>query len=841
MAYASLVSLEHTAHLILDHHKYSISADEREQITSIREYVIFLIPFLENLPEKASRLEGKIRDLANEAEDLIELFMWNLFQKSWDVEISRVELEGQLNRVREKIGSITGDLMDDRICNLPAAISSSIVAASGKNDVVIGLDEDLLAIKDRLCGSSKLEVIPIIGMGGIGKTTLALNAYNDSLIMEYFHIRAFIQVSQDCSAEEFLTKLLASIKLAEEKMLGEKKESGIAENVCNESVIAEKVYKRLKGRKYLIVVDDIWSTKAWDDVRNIFPDDRNGSRILLTTRLSDVATYASSGSPLHEMKFMDENQSWYLLKQTMITNGEDCPPELEDIAKDIARSCSGLPLTVVLVAGILSTVVKTQASWEKIAKNVNSVVDGQVDKILSLSYRLLPHHLRSCFLFMAAYPEDHKIKVSRLIKLWVAEGFLKRQRGHKSLEEEAEEYLEDLVKRSLVLITSRKSNGKIKSCSLHDLVRDMCIRKAQEEKFLLTDKYVLPYGRKDERRISIGHSRFDEIRSPTIHTILCFAKSVDGSSLAVVVTFRLLRVLEVMHYRDSLPPQLFELFHLRYLALSFTEKIPAAISNLENLQTLIICSGQRYTHVTLSHLPLEIWRLPHLRHLIFPGSYALPIPADRPTLPLEKLHTLTGISDFVCTERILEMMPNLKKLGFSTSVHSFHNLANLHQLEKLKIRSFSWEGPDLAFPTTLKKLTLVGVRLPWKDMSIVGSLPNLQVLKLKDNACVGDTWETSYGEFPQLKFLLIEKSNLENWVTEKDHFPRLERLVLRHCWFLQEIPDSIGEISTLELIEVYNIRNSSLMESVRKIQEDQQSYGNDALHVRYSQADEFIR
>ncbi|KAL8544393.1 hypothetical protein ACS0TY_004799 [Phlomoides rotata] len=448
MAYASLVSIQQTAHLVLDdHHKYSISVGEREQITSIREYVIFLIPFLENFPEKANRLEGKIRDLANEAEDLIEYFMWNQFQMDRSVGLFRDQFEGRLNRVREQIGSITGDMMDVRLCNLPAAISSSGVAVLGKNDVVIGLDEDLLAIKDRLCGSSKLEVIPIIGMGGIGKTTLALNAYNDSLIIEYFHIRAFVQVSQDCSAEEFLTKLLASIKLSEEKMLGEKKESGIAENMCNESVIAEKVYKRLKGRNYLIVVDDIWTTKAWDVVRNIFPDDKNGSRILLTTRLSDVATDASSASLLHEMKFMDENQSWYLLKQKMITNGEDCPPELEDIAKDIARSCRGLPLAVVLVAGILSTVDKTQISWEKIAKNVNSVVDGEVDDIrLSLSYTLLPHHLRSCFLFMAGYPEDHEIRISRLIKLWVAEGFLKLQREHKSLEEDAEEYLEDLVK-----------------------------------------------------------------------------------------------------------------------------------------------------------------------------------------------------------------------------------------------------------------------------------------------------------------------------------------------------------------------------------------------------------
>ncbi|KAL8557555.1 hypothetical protein ACS0TY_004847 [Phlomoides rotata] len=756
MAYASLVSLQQTAHLVLDdHNKYSISVGEREQITSIREYVIFLIPFLENYPEKANRLEGKIRDLAYEAEDLIEYFMWNQFQMDWSVGLSRVEFEGRLNRVREQIGSITGDMTDDRLCNLPAAISSSRVAASGKNAVVIGLDEDLLAMKDRLCGSSKLEVIPLIGMGGIGKTTLALNAYNDSLIMGYFHIRAFVQISQDYSTKDFLSKVLASITLFEEQMFGEKKESGAAKNVCNESEIAQNVYQGLKGRRYLIVMDDIWSTRAWDAVKYVFPDDNNGSRIMLTTRDSDVASYASSGSPLHQMKFMDENQSWDLLKQKVFTNRQDCPPELEYIGKAIARSCRGLPLAVVLVAGILSAEVKTQISWEKIAKNVNSVVDGKVDDILSLSYTLLPHQLRSCFLFMAGYP----------------------------------------------------------------------------------DKYVLPNGRKDVRRISIVHSRFDEIRRPTIHTILCFAKSLDCSSPAVVVSFRLLRVLDVMLYRDCLPPQVFELFHLRYLALSFSDKIPTAISNLQNLQTLIIGSGKRIFKP--HHLPLEIWRLPHLRHLIFVGLYTLPIPADRQTLPLDKLHTLMGISDFVCTERILEMMTNLKKLGFSTRVPSFPNLANLHQLEKLKIRasgSFSWQGPHLAFPKTLKKLTLVGGRLPWKDMSIVGLLPNLQVLKLKAFACDGDTWETSYGEFPQLKFLLIEGSNLEHWVTEKDHFPRLERLVLHQCWFLQEIPDSIGEISTLELIEVGYVR-SSLMESVRKIQEDQQSYGNDALHFRYFNAD----
>lgn len=258
MAYAALVSLEQTTDLILNHVKYSISVDEREQIASVRQYVILFISFLENFPEKANHVEEKIRDLASEAENLIEFFMWNQNRmNSWRFSLSRVKFRRRLKRLTEKIGSITGGMMDDRPS---AAISSPRVAATGKNDVVIGLDDDLIAIKSRLCGESlRLEVIPIVGMGGIGKTTLARNAYDDSLIMEYFHIRAFVQVSQDYSVRKVLSNLLASIKVLEEEMSGEK----------NESLIAENVYKSLKGRRYVIVMDDIWSTEAWDDVRNV--------------------------------------------------------------------------------------------------------------------------------------------------------------------------------------------------------------------------------------------------------------------------------------------------------------------------------------------------------------------------------------------------------------------------------------------------------------------------------------------------------------------------------------------------------------------------------------------
>ncbi|KAL0302926.1 UNVERIFIED_CONTAM: putative late blight resistance proteinR1A-4 [Sesamum radiatum] len=124
-------------------------------------------------------------------------------------------------------------------------------------------------------------------------------------------------------------------------------------------------------------MDDMWSTKAWDDLKMIFPDDDNRSRIIVTTRLLDVATYANfpSSCPPHKMHFLDEDQSWNLLRQ-MVFKQEDCAVELEKIGNLIAASCVGLPLAIVVIAGLLSTVDNTQASWENIAKNKLQIAKG---------------------------------------------------------------------------------------------------------------------------------------------------------------------------------------------------------------------------------------------------------------------------------------------------------------------------------------------------------------------------------------------------------------------------------------------------------------------------------
>ncbi|KAH6774789.1 hypothetical protein C2S51_013193 [Perilla frutescens var. frutescens] len=859
MAYAALVSLSQTTNLILSNDKYSLSDDEKQNITSIHdEYVNFLLSFLEDPRKKlSSRRAARIRDVANEAEDIIEIFMWKQIQMKGRiniVELSRAEFERQLGEVTEKIGLIAGEMMDEPAAgDSPSAISSSGTAPAGKNSDVIGLERDLKAIKERLCGdpSGQLQIIPIVGMGGIGKTTLALNVYDDQFIIDYFPVRAWVTVSQDYRTQNILSTLMDFLKEFDvERRHGK-----------NTGTTGDIVYRILKGRRYLIVLDDMWSTEAWDDMRQIFPDDCNGSRIMLTTRLSDVATYADGYSPHHKMSFMNDDQSRNLLRQKVFGNSHHYPPELEEIGNEILRSCGGLPLAVVLVGGILSNLDQNRASWEEISTNVSTAVGGQLENILSLSYTNLPRCVRPFFLLMGGFPEDYEIHVSRLIKLWVGEGFMKPKNASKSLEEEGEEYLDDLIKRSLVFVTSKKSNGKIKSCRLHDMVRDSCIKKAEEEKFLLqvknagTSTSTSTNGEDvfreniniKERRISITYSNhhLNNIWCPTIHTILSFLREQHSFSLESVDNFRLLRVMDVVNdeYRP-LPKVFAELFLLRYLALGNCVEIPPTISNLENLQTLIIrprFPSWDYLPVAPSSLPLEIWKMTQLRHLDFFYLYELPdIPTDGPTLlPLENLQTLSTVANLVCSESILKMIPNLKKLGLvclQKKDYQLHNVALLHKLEKLKLTLFQnsfWRGQSPAFPNTLRKLTLVGGQLLWREIGIVGSLPNLQVLKLRVLACIGDTWETSDEEFPELEYLMIEGSYLQHWITECSPFPKLKSLVLHHCPNLSEIPQSIGEISTLEVIEVDNV-NQSLMESAKQIQEDQRdNYGyDDSLQVR---------
>lgn len=804
-----------------------------------------------------------MREVINEAEDTLEYLVLEKVFPSSDGELG---CHPSLEKVREDIYLIAGevkvvekvmeeiDLMkkiehtssskDAQRGAESSGLNSSSSAPPIREDAVVGFEDYAKQVKDRLCGQqSKLQVIPICGMGGIGKTTLAKKVYEDPCIVEEFVIRVWVTISQDYSVQRIVSTLLESLKEFSTGIWAPNDE--------------ERVRKILVLRKYLVVMDDMWSREVWDAVRRVFPDVGNGSRIMLTTRLYDVASHPDPSSKLCEMQLMNADQSWSLLKQKVFID-DDCPFQLEKIGKEIVRSCKGLPLAIVVIAGLVSTVSRDPASWQEIAKKVKSAKTAeqeQIEEILSLSYTHLPQYLRPCFMYMGSFPEDQEINVSRLVRLWVAEGFVKRPNSSsESLEEEAEECLEDLVKRNLVVVVKRKCDGRIKRCSLHDLMRDLSIRKAHESKFLLSlmDRNVIE-NLKNERRVSVDSFSLTYLSSidgssSTIRTVVC-SRNQSVKKLEFVKSVRLLRVLDAEPVdMKSLPDRLFDLFHLRYLAVRYNYGIPLALWNLQNLQTLIIHEKNETEFGVGITCNLWLhWCMPQLRHVYFHGTIGFDDPKGS-TSSLENLQTVSYVSHHSCTEKILKMIPSLKKLKIDCSpcgdAACLNDLVHLHKLESLEIYAGCWVQSrpkyyNFTFPMKLKKLCLRDLRLPWNDMMVVGSLPDLRVLKIKGRSCVGSTWETTQGQFPQLEFLLIEASDFENWITESSHFPRLKRLLLDSCWCLNGIPSDIGEISTLELIEIKGEVKKSLVKSGEEIQNEQEDIGNNTLQVLWTNAKPF--
>ncbi|KAK4438442.1 Disease resistance protein RPM1 [Sesamum alatum] len=432
MAHSALVSLMNTLELILHSDRFHFF-HAKNHIISIYRRVRLL------QTDSASVIEDVVEFYVSEQvyEDP-DRFIAALYQ---DSPIDQENREYQeLDEVMVEIDSIVEELFNDR-CGLKdllprqhsPVLGSSRHARVGKN-VMVGFDEDVMELKHRLTGwESKLQVIPITGMGGAGKTTLARNLYDDSLVKDHFDVRAWVTISQTYLVDDVIRGLLADFGVATNKQ----KEKSFQD-------LTQILWKNLKGRRYLIVLDDTWSTKVWDDMKRIFPDDGNGSRIMLTTRLQGVAIYTTDSlSPPHQIRLLDEDKSWHLLCQEVFGQ-EGCPPEfleLEDIGKMIARNCNGLPLATSVVGGLLAKSVMTREFWGYVAENVNSIAiqnEEHCSEILSLSYNHLPHHLKPCFLYFGAFPEDYEIPVTKLIRLWIAEGFLKRARS-KSLEAVAED------------------------------------------------------------------------------------------------------------------------------------------------------------------------------------------------------------------------------------------------------------------------------------------------------------------------------------------------------------------------------------------------------------------
>ncbi|XP_020547935.1 putative late blight resistance protein homolog R1A-10 isoform X2 [Sesamum indicum] len=717
-AYAALVSLVHTIEQIQHHPRPPVSLDEN-QVQSLQEKVAFLQDFLEDYSHRLSQEHGdglmvRIADAAHAAEDVIEsrivdqihdqststhgekMSSIDHFYQDLQNEIAEMDLiKKEVIEIKGKMRLIQDQLHRDSLAAGSLSSSTSMV----QKQAMVGIDDVLIEIMDKLTGQhSSSRIIPIVGMGGIGKTTLARNVCQNPLIVQYFDIRAWVTVSQEYNTRQILLELNLDI----EKDEGNKKKL----RQKSEEELGEIIYKSLFGRRYLIIMDDMWTAEVWDNVKFFFPNNNSESRIMITTRLSNLA-FQITGSHGLRMNFLDEEESWDLLCKTVFGEESNCPHELEEIGRKIAKHCKGLPLSIVVIGGLLAKSKQTCDYWEYIVENLSSIVSLEDNerclRILYTSYHQLPVHLKPCFLYMRVFPEDREIRVSQIIKLWVAEGFLKPISG-KSMEEVAEKYFKDLIDRNLILVRGFGFNGRIRFCNIHDLLRDLCLKEAQKEKFLCY--HDIRKGINAQRRIVVHQNA-----SKNKHDISQVLQSAARARSLIcdfqgALLFDSLRLLRVLNLAD------------------------------------------------------------------WDGVYS----------------RYQGLQDEYFSEAIFKLVNS-------------------------------------------RKLNLYRNGLHWEDIATkIGSLPFLEVLKLFD-AVMGPKWETVEGQFCSLKVLLVDGCyDLKSWTTESSHFPCLEHLILIEAGNLKEFPPGIGEIPTLQTIQLIFCSSSAIV-TTKRIVEEQEELGNSGVHV----------
>ncbi|XP_057466745.1 toMV resistance protein Tm-2(2)-like [Actinidia eriantha] len=658
---------------------------------------------------------------------------------------------------------------------------------------IIGFEEHINTVVDRMLDeSSQHGVVSITGIAGVGKTTLAKKVYNSC--RQRFECSAWICVSQQPNIAELLRDIARQVGLEKEKW---------------EHDVEANLFTFLCHKRYVIVIDDIWENKPWDALKTGIPYNfDSGSRILLTSRNRDLGVHIGGQSSLFELKPLDSDNSRILFHKMAWGSSEimkeaSCdPPQLQNIGEQILRRCGGVPLAIVLVAGLLSNRERTVHAW----KGVLGSIGGEEDpclKIFTLSYKDLPTKLKPCFLYFGLFPEDYEIHAFDIINMWAGEGFIQGS-GVREAEDVGEDYLNHLISRNLIQVGRRKFDGRIKSIRIHDILHSLCVRVAKETSFFITiNDEVTGNSAMRVRRITshssnLGDSTFfDNFRTAELRAMLYFgvddwSKHKRKHVKKYLRKWKCLRVLSLKcrELSIALPSEIGNLRHLSYVQLSaefgWCGELPTAISNLENLVTLDI---KRCYHMVIPHI---IWNMKKLRHILLSESCAIKFISRGLLHNMGKvlhstevasvnLQTLYGLKLWYFPNNYsFPKFINLKKLGFSFMSGSNLSKANVlldsiivpHKLEILRLcylshRAFSimdlnlhrYEnlfrlhlyGPVMELtdydklPPNLIKLTLVWTKLRENPLDTLKKLPKLKILKFGDGSYIGEKMMTCSG------------------------------------------------------------------------------------------------
>ncbi|XP_071678907.1 disease resistance protein RGA5-like [Lolium perenne] len=537
---------------------------------------------LDELDRPTTRWRDKVREMSYDTEDIIDDFMLNFRQSNKNIGFfsntinrlktlrARHNIGGQIKEIKALAleasawrQRYTPVYKPDTPPSFNVAMHSRVVTLYEDAANLVGVEEPTNELVNLLADEDKqLKMVSIVGFGGLGKSTLA-----NVVLMRLkgrFHQTAFVSVSQKPNIPKLLYSLLFQ--------LGDAPPS----NDLALNVLIDILRKRLQHKRYFIVMDDIWDVQAWDVIKCAFPQNNLGSRVIVTTRIQDVAKACCLHGSHHilEMKPLSNEDSRTLFLGRIFGSEEACPRELWDISVEILKRCGGLPLAIITISSMLASENSYQMErWEHVRDSLGSITNLTLEKmrqILNLSYKDLPSHLKSCFLYLGMYPEDYKIDKYNLQHQWIAEGFITKENGQ-DVEKVARSYFNELVNRSLIQPIYFDKRGSVTTCKVHDMMLDLILIKSAEDNFFtIVDNQQAISGLDCKiRRLSIRMKNFSStmlvgnIGMSQVRSLMVFGDS--GQNVPSFSEFKFLRVFCTDCSSFCSYVGLCKLYHLRYL------------------------------------------------------------------------------------------------------------------------------------------------------------------------------------------------------------------------------------------------------------------------------------
>ncbi|CDP17544.1 unnamed protein product [Coffea canephora] len=698
---------------------------------------------------------------------------------------------------------------------------------------VLGRDEDESEIVKKLLTESEsvISVIPITGMGGLGKTTLAKAVYKNEQIVGHFDQTMWVCVAEKVDRIEVVFKMIL------ESLIGGKVEGDRREE------IVKKIQHELKEKRYFLVLDDVWNDQEvlLNDFFSTLAglNEKKGSWCLVTTRLQEVATILSRHPQInftrHELGRLCDDDCWCIMKK-WATVGEEVPKELEDMREPVLRRCDGLPLAAKLIGGLLSK--KRKEDWLSILEE--SLLNGDqggIEQILKVSFdHLSPAPVKKCFAYCSIFDQDTELEQDPLVELWMAEGFLQPDsQNERMMEKIGCEYLRILLQTSLLEEVKEEWRTWYK---MHDLVHDFA-KSILNRNSSNQDRYLAVYS--SERMVE----NMNKKSSASLRTLFLKGGIADD----MLSKFKYLHVLKLFGAdAKKLPKSIGKLIHLHLLDISgsWIRTLPESLCKLYSLQTLrigMLVDGfpkKMSNLISMRHLhydddddddtgreiqmPSGIGRWTCLQTLEFfnigrqeegRGIQELGTLQDlKGSLEIRNLELVNGKDDAELAN--LSKKPNMYRLVFEwgnrdqesnkCDENVLEGLQPHPNLKELHIRNFRGDQiPQwLVKSSTLVELRLVNCReLP--TLGQLSSLLHLYLCGLENTTCIGLSFYSTISRqtfFPALKILSLESmENLKEWkdahemrstageVHVMDAFPMLEKLSISDCPQLTTIPN----------------------------------------------------